>query len=112
KREPEVAPDEASTGGRDREVERGIDAELVARLEQASLDAAEHVLRAQRLAAMRERDDDALAGAHELRELRLGLREPACRDRRPLRLEGEGLRLRKRVELARAFQAQRVEPLL
>ena len=104
--EAEVAPDEAAARGRDREVEARLGRQLVARLEQRRLDAAQHVLRAQRLAAVRERDDDALAGAHELRELRLRLGEPARRDRRPLRLERERLPLRERVELGRRRRAR------
>ncbi len=61
---------------------------------------------------MREGDDDALARADELRELLLGLGKAARRDRRALRLEGERLRLRERVELADAFQVGRLEIIL
>ena len=73
---------------------------------------AEQVLRPQRLAGVGEGDDDAVAGTDEPRELLLGLGEPARRERRPLRLESERLRLRERVELGRALQSDRVEPLL
>jgi len=84
----------------------------VVRLEELRLDLAQHVLRAQRLAAMRERDDDTLPGPHERSELRLRLGEPARRDRRPLRLEREGLVLRERIELRRPFQRDGVELVL
>ena len=53
-----------------------------------------------------------LPAADEAGELLLGLGEPARGERRPLRLEGERLRLRERVELGRALQPDRVEPLL
>ena len=107
--EPEVAPDEAAARGRDREQHLGLVGQRLARLEQARLDAPEEVLRAQRLAAMRERDDDALPGAHERRQLGLRLGEAASGDRRALRLEGERLRLRERVELRRALERGRRE---
>ena len=61
---------------------------------------------------MGEGDDDAVAAAHEAVELLLRLREPAGCDRRPLRLEGEGLRLRERIELGRPLQPDRIQPLL
>ena len=105
--EPELAPDEAAPRRRDREEELRLLRERVARLEHARLDLAQHVLRAQRLAAVRERDDDALAGADERGELVLRLGEPARRDRRPLRLERERLPLRERVELGRAVERDR-----
>src|SRR5258707_59639 len=103
-REAELAPDEAAAGGRDDEEEAGIGRKLFVRLEQLRLDLAQHVLRTQRLAAVRERDDDALSGAHERSELGLRLGEPARSDRGTLRLERERLVLRKRVELGRALQ--------
>ena len=102
--EPELAPDEAAARRRDREGELALRRELVARLEQAGLDAAEQVLRAQRLAAVRERDDDAVARVGEAAQLVLRLGEPAGRDRRPLRLERVRLALRERVELGRALE--------
>ena len=60
----------------------------------------------QRLAAVRERDDDAVAGAHEAGELVLRLGEAAGRDRGPLRLELERLPARERVELGRRPRAR------
>ena len=72
----------------------------------------QHVLRAQRLAAMRERNDDTLAGAHERSELVLGLGETARGDRRPLRLERERLVLRERIELRRPLERERRELVL
>ena len=106
--EAEVAPDEAAPRRRDREEELRLLRQLLSRLEHARLDPAEEVLRAQRLAAMRERDDDALARAKERRKLVLGLGEAARGDRRPLRLEREGLGLRERVELGRAGERGRL----
>ncbi len=61
---------------------------------------------------MRERDDDAVAGAHEPGELVLGLGEPAGRDRGPLGLELERLAARERVELGRCLERQLHEPLV
>ena len=110
--EPELAPDEAAARRRDREEELRLLGKLGAGLEHVGVGAAEQVLRPQRLAGVREGDDDAVAGADEAGELLLGLGEPARRERRPLRLEGERLRLRERVELGRALQSDRVEPLL
>ena len=110
--EAELAPDEAAPRGLDREEEARLARKLVAGLEQLRLDAAQHPLRAQRLAAMRERDDDALPGAHERGELDLGLGEPARGDRRPLRLERERLPLRERVELGRAVERDRRQAVL
>ena len=110
--EAELAPDEAAPRGRDREEEARLARELVAGLEQLRLDAAQHLLRAQRLAAMRERDDDTLPGAHELRELDLGLREPARGDRRPLRFERERLALRERIELGCPVERDRRQAVL
>src|SRR5581483_6496952 len=106
--EAEVAPDEAAARRRGREQELRLLRQLVARLEDARLDAAEEVLGAERLAAVREGDDDALARAEERRELALRLGEHARGDRRPLCLEGERLRLRERVELGRAGERRRV----
>ena len=51
-----------------------------------------------RLAAMRERDDDAVPGADEALELVLRLGEPTRGDRGPLRLEAMRLALRERIE--------------
>src|SRR5215470_325565 len=58
---------------------------------------------------MREGDDDALARAKQRRELALSLGEAAGGDRRSLRLEREGLRLRERIELRRARERRRLE---
>ena len=110
--EPELAPDEAAPRRRDREEELRLLRQRVARLEDADGDLAQHVLRAQRLAAMRERDDDALAGADERDELVLRLGEPARGDRGTLRLERERLPLRERVELGRAVERDGRESLL
>ena len=107
--EAELAPDEAAAGGRDREEELRLLRQLVSRLQHARLDAAQEVLGAKRLAAMREGDDDALARAQERRELALGLGEAAGGDRGPLRLEGERLGLWERVELRRARERGRLE---
>ena len=90
-REAELAPDEAAPGRRDREEELGLGGQPLAGLEQPRLDAAQEVLRAQRLAPVRERDDDAEAAADERAELVLGLGEAARGDRGPLRLERERL---------------------
>src|SRR5207245_8494340 len=60
--EPELAPDEAAPGGGDREEKLRLDGQLVPGLEEARLDAAQQVLRAQRVAPVREGDDDAQAG--------------------------------------------------
>src|SRR5207248_9574441 len=110
--EPELSPHEAAAGGCDREQDLRFGRKLVAGLEHAGLDLAQHVLRAQRLAAMRERDDDALPRAKERLQLRLRLREAARRNRGPLRLECERLVLRERIELARALQADGDEAVL
>ena len=110
--EPELAPDEAAAGGRDGEEELGLLRQVLAGVEDARVGALEQVLGAQRLARVRERDDDAVAAADEAVQLVLGLGEPARGDRGPLRLEGERLRLRERVELGRALQRDLVEALL
>jgi hypothetical protein len=83
------------------------DRPLRGRLDQPRLDLAEEVLRAKRLAPVGERDDDALPGADERCQLVLGLGEPACRDRGPLRLECERLALREGIELGRASELYR-----
>ena len=106
--EAEVAPDEATSRRRHREEELGLLGQLVSGLEHSRLDPAQEVLRPQRLAAMRERDDDALPRAKERRQLALRLREPASGDCGPLRLEREGLRLRERIELGRAGERGRL----
>ena len=55
--------------------------------EQRRLDAAQRLLRALGVAAVRERDDDAQARAHEPEQLGLGLADAAAGERRALRLE-------------------------
>ena len=72
--------------------------ELLARLEQLGLDLAEQLLRAERLAEVGERDDDAVARADEAAEIALGLGQAARRDRRPLGLEAVRLAGRELVE--------------
>ena len=86
--------------------------EHVAGLEHRRVDAAQQVLGAQRLAAVRERDDDAVARADERVQLVLGLRQAARGECGPLRLERERLARRKLVELGRAAQVDRSELLL
>ena len=71
-------------------------------VEDARVGALEQVVGAERLARVREGDDDAVAAVDEAVQLVLGLGEAARGDRRPLRLERERLRLRERVELGRA----------
>ena len=102
--EPELAPDEPAARRRDGEEELRLLGELLAGVEQARVGALEEVLRAQRLTGVRKRDDDPVTAANEARELRLGLGEPACGDRRPLGLERERLALRERVELGAALE--------
>jgi hypothetical protein len=105
--EAKLTPDEASPGRCDGEPEFALGRQLVAGLEQSRVDPAEQVLRPQRLTAMRERDDDAVAGVREASELVLGLGETAGRDRRSLRFESMRLALRKRVELGRTVEGRR-----
>jgi hypothetical protein len=112
KRDAEVAPDEAAPGRGDRVEELGVGGKLLAWVEQPGVDAAEHVLVAQRLSAVREGHHDAQPGADERSELLLGFGEPAGRDRRPLGLERERLAGRERVELGSAVQRLRLELLL
>src|SRR4051794_8732259 len=97
--EAELAPDEAAAGRSDGEVEPRVARERGAVLQQRGLELAQQVLRAERLAAVRERDDDAVAATDEALQLLLGLGEPAGSERRALRLERERLTRRKRVEL-------------
>ena len=110
--EPEVTPDEAATSRRDGEEELGVLRQLVSRLEHPRLDPAEQVLRSQRLATVREGDDDPLARAEQRHELVLGLGEAARRDRGPLRFERKRLCLRERVELRRARERRRFDAVL
>ena len=103
---PELAPDESASRRRDREEKLRLVRERLTRLEQARLHAAEEVRRAQRLAAMRECDDDAVPGADQAGQLGLGLREPPGRHGRALGLERERLPARERIELGCAAQRQ------
>ena len=98
-REAEIAPDEASSRGRHGEEQLGLVRERIAGLDDPRLDAAEQVRGPERLAEVREGDDHAVLGAQQRRELVLGLREPARRERRPLRLERMRLPPRQRLEL-------------
>src|SRR5436190_19646835 len=86
--EPELAPDEPAPRGRDGEEELRF-ARKSRLLQDACLDPTEQVLRAQGLAAVRKRHDDAVPGADEGGELVLGLGEPARGEGRALRLERE-----------------------
>jgi hypothetical protein len=110
--EAEVAPDEAAPRGRDGEGELRLVGEPVARLEDSRLDASQQVRRAQRLAAVREGDDNAVAGTDEPGKLGLGLGQAARRDGGPLSLEGEGLAARERLELRGARERQLLPELL
>ena len=96
--EPEVTPDEAAACGGDCEEELGIARKLLPLLEQARVGATQQVLLAQRLAEVREGDDDAVARANERVQLVLRLGQSARNECRPLRLEGERLPGRQRVQ--------------
>ena len=105
--ETEVAPDEPAPRRRDGEAHaRRPSAAASPSSWIVALDLAEQPALAQRLAPVRERDDDAVAGAHEPGELVLGLGQPPRRDRGALRLELERLAARERVELGRARRAR------
>ena len=69
-------------------------------------------LRALRLSAVRERDDDPATLAQHRAELVLGLREPARGDGRALGLERVRLPVRERVELGDAVERRALERLL
>ena len=107
----ELAPDEAAARGRDREAKCCITRKPIA-FEQLGLDLPQHRLRAQRIALVRKRDDNAVALTDEGGELVLGLGEPARGERRSLRLEGERLVRRQRVELGDVLQRNRLVPLV
>ena len=94
-REPELAPDEPAARRRRRRTRDPSGARRPARAS-SRRDAAQQRLLAQRLAAVRERDDDVELLAQQPAELVLGLGEPARRERRPLRVERERLALRQR----------------
>ena len=110
--EAKVAPDEAAARRRDREAHARFPRERgVVRVDRA-LDLPQQTALPQRLAAVRERDDDPVVRADEAGELVLGLGEAARRDRRPLRLELERLAARKRIELGGTLERDRLEALL
>ena len=111
-REPELAPDEAAARVGDGEQELRLVGQLLALVDQTGVDAAQQVLRAQRFALVRERDDGAQAAADERAELVLGFGEAARGDRGALRLERERLAGRERVELDRVRQVDRRQLLL
>ena len=101
--EAELAPDEAAAGGRDREEEL--------RLLRAGPAPASSTRASARLSRFSVRSASPACGNATTTRLPprtkpfssvLGLGEPARGDRGPLRLEGERLRLRERVELGRA----------
>src|SRR5439155_14824569 len=96
--ETELAPDEAAPGRRNREVQPFACGGLGSLLEPFDGEPAEEGRRPEAVAAVREGDDDPLAGAHEGRQLLLRLGEAAGGDSGPLPLKGEGLAARKRVE--------------
>ena len=108
-REAELAPDEAASRRRDR---RTGDRSGLARLEQLGLHAAQQRLLAERLTAVRERDDDVELLAQQAAQLVLGLGETARGERRPLRVERERLALRQRRQLGRAVERDRRQALL
>ena len=110
--ETELAPDEPPSRGRDREAQLRLGAEHLARRKQRSLDLSQERRLPLGFAPMRERDDDAVAGADERSEVVLGLREPARGDSGSLRFERVRLPLRERVELGRPVERERGEPLL
>ena len=110
--ETELAPDEPPSRGRDREAQLRLGAEHLARRKQRSLDLSQERRLPLGFAPMRERDDDAVAGADERSEVVLGLREPARGDSGSLRFERVRLPLRERVELGRPVERERGEPFL
>jgi hypothetical protein len=109
--EPEVAPDEASTGRADREQELFLVGQLLAGLHEPRFDPAQQVLRSERLTPEREGDDRAEAAPDERSQLVLRLGQPTGRDRRALRLECERLARGERVELDGVFERDRLELL-
>ena len=88
----------------DCEQELRLVGQLLALVDEPGLDAAQQILRAQRFALVRERDDGSQAAADECAELVLGFGEAARRDRGALRFERERLARRKRVQLDRIRQ--------
>src|SRR4029079_13198955 len=87
--EPQLAPHESASCGRDRELERRVSRQRLTGLEVARIDLAQKLCLPEGLAAVGECDDDSVARADERLELVLGLRQPAGRDRRSLGFERE-----------------------
>jgi hypothetical protein len=81
-------------------------------LDEAGLDPAQEVLRAQRFALKREGDDGAESAADERTQLVLGFCQATRGDRRALGFEGKGLAGGERVELDRLVERNRLELLL
>src|SRR4029077_17924359 len=97
---------------RDGEAQRGSLRERISGVERLRVHLAKQCLLAERLAAMREGDDDAMPRTHEAVELGLRLGQSPGRDRGPLCLEREGLTSREGVELRRAGEVERRQILL
>ncbi len=108
-REPELAPDEAAAGRRDRE--RQALGRLPG-LEQARLGTAEQRLLPQRLSPMREGDDEVEFLAQQAVQLVLGLRQPARGERRALGVERERLALGQPGQFSRTLERDRRQCLL
>jgi hypothetical protein len=102
--EAELPPDEPAPRRRHREPELGIRGKRLARCERRAVDLSQECALPLGLAAVGERDDDAVPGADEPLELVLGLGDPACGDGWALRLEAMRLPLWERVELGRVVQ--------
>ena len=109
--EAEVSPDQTASRRRDGEHEPRISRQLFSCCNDTRFDAPKEVLLPQRLAEMREGDDDALSGTHERRQLVLRFGQPTSDERRPLRLEGERLSGGKRVEERSLAERHRLEAL-
>src|SRR5262245_56312912 len=76
-RDTEIPPDEAPPRRADQERERGIERQLLDVVADARVDPAEQALSTQRLALVRERDDDPPTLTENRAELVLRLGEPA-----------------------------------
>ena len=103
-RKPELTPDEAPPDRRDGEEEVGLSRKLA--VEYVRLHTPEQVLRPERVAPVREGDDDPEPGLQKGAELVLGLGETACGEGGPLRLERERLAAREGVELRGSLEAK------
>ena len=86
-REAERTPDEALARRRRDEQQLAVIRQARRHVHDTRLDPAQELLRPERVAPVRERDDDAQSAADERAELALGLCEPARGERGPLRLE-------------------------